>query len=287
MDSTTSTFELNRPLLFSIAYRMLSSVMEAEDILQEAYLRFRRASAQGEVQHARAYLCAIVTRLCLDHLKSATTQREQYIGEWLPEPLHTGATPEQIIGDAETLSMAFLLLLESLNPTERAVFLLREVFDYDYSEIAAYVDKSESTCRQIFSRAKKHITANRPRFTPTPQEQSRILGAFMLACQNGDLAALKSVLTADVTAISDGGGKVSAALRPLHGTETVAQFVLGLFKRAPAGVQYELCTLNNALSFVVRNAQNAVEVAIVPEFNAAGQICALRFVRNPDKLRAL
>lgn len=286
MDTATTAFEQHRPLLFGIAYRMLGSAMEAEDILQEAYLRFSAAVAEEEIRSERAYLSAIVTRLCLDHLKSAAVQREEYIGPWLPEPLRTAQTPEHIAGDTESLSMAFLVLLESLTPVERAVFLLREVFDYEYGDIARWVDKTETACRQIFSRAKKHITDNRPRFTPSPGEQAQIFSAFMDACYSGDFDRLKAVLTADVSAWSDGGGKASAAIRPLYGADVVARFVLGLFRRAPSDVTYEVGEINGSLALIIRDAAGVVQVVLVPEL-ADGHIRALRFIRNPDKLRRI
>ncbi len=278
--SITQIFEQHRPLLFGISYRMVASAMEAEDILQEAFLRFQRASHTADIQAPRAYLVSIVTRLCLDHLKSASVQREQYTGTWLPEPILTDALPEP---DHESLSMAFLVLLESLNPVERAVFLLREVFDYDYAEIARWIDKSEEACRQIFSRAKKHVLDNRPRFQPSPEQQAQILSAFMAACYAGDMDALKAILSTDVSLWSDGGGRATAALRPLHGFDGVVRFVLGIMKQAPLDAQYQARVVNGVLSLIVRDGAGQVVVVIVPEIEADGQLHTLRLIRNPDK----
>src|SRR5213596_1564888 len=182
---TEAPYEELRPLLFSIAYRMVSSVSEAEDIVQEAFLRIHRAEAEGtKVDAPKAYLSAVVTRLSIDHLKSARARREQYVGQWLPEPLLTDSAPDAAAQaeTADSLSMAFLVLLENLTPVERAVFLLREVFDYDYREIAQIVDKEEAACRQSFHRAKAHIAEHRPRFEASPEEHQQMLERFMQAC---------------------------------------------------------------------------------------------------------
>ena len=170
MNPPTQTFESFRPQLFYIAYRMLGSAMEAEDMVQETYLRYSQANSSN-IDNLKAYLTTIITRLCLDHLKSARVQREQYLGPWLPEPIMTENLPAQAIAQKETLTMAFLLLLEKLSPVERAVFLLREVFAYDYAEIAPIVDKSPANCRQLYSRAKKHLVTNRPQVEPSPTVQ--------------------------------------------------------------------------------------------------------------------
>ena len=286
MDIATVRFEEQRAYLFGIAYRMLGRVMEAEDILQDAYLRFRHALSAGTIQSDRAYLSAIVTRLCMDYLKSAVVQREEYIGPWLPEPLPTADMPEGLSSQSESLSMAFLVVLERLSPLERAVFLLHEVFDYDYAEIAPWLDKSESACRQIFSRAKRRIVDQRPRFQASPAEQAQIFSAFLAACQVGDLAGLKALLVPQASAWSDGGGKVSAATRPLYGAETVARFVLGIFQQAVPDLSYAFTVMNGSVSLVVRQASGQVEVVVVPEIIEA-KVHSLRFIRNPDKLRHL
>src|SRR4051812_27319341 len=191
------TFQAQRPRLFGIAYRMTGSAREAEDLLQEAWLRFQTVE-QGAIRSPEALLTTIVTRLCLDHLKSAQAQREVYPGLWLPEPLLTepgvNEDPLDTMIKLESISLAFLHLLESLSPEERAVFLLREVFDYEYQEIAGFINKSEAACRQLFSRAKKHITDHRPRFPTNPTEHQRVLNSFIEAVQSGDLNQLMTVM---------------------------------------------------------------------------------------------
>jgi RNA polymerase sigma-70 factor (ECF subfamily) len=210
------TFNQYRPLLFSIAYRMLGSVMDAEDMVQETYLRWEQAYG-NEIQSPKAYLSAIITRLCIDQLRSARAQREVYPGPWLPEPLITGepAGTADIAALNESLSMAFLILLEKLPPVERAVFLLREVFDYPYGDIAAIVNKSEANCRQMVSRSKAYIAAGRPRFEVSPAEQQQLTSQFIEACTAGDLDNLVNILAEDIILWSDGGGKGAAARQPI------------------------------------------------------------------------
>ncbi len=210
---TEAPYEELRPLLFSIAYRMVSSVSEAEDIVQEAFLRIHRVEAEGtRVDSPKAYLSAVVTRLSIDHLKSARARREQYVGQWLPEPLPTDSAPDAAAQaeTADSLSMAFLVLLESLTPVERAVFLLREVFGYEYAEIAGIVGKSEANCRQISRRARASVAARRPRFERSPEQGERLMKEFLEASAAGDMDGLLAVLSDDVTLWSDGGGKTRA-----------------------------------------------------------------------------
>ena len=236
----TDPFEEYRSLLFAMAYRMLGSAMEAEDIVQEAYLRYR-ATPPESIRTLKSFLTTIVHHLCIDHLKSAQAQRENYVGPWLPEPIITGdgaslLSPLRQITDRESISMAFLVLLESLSPLERAVFLLREVFDYEYAEIAQITGRDEAACRQLFSRAKKHISEHRPRFPASPEAHAKMVGRFMEACIAGDIDGLMSLLAEDVTAWSDGGGKVSGAARqPIQGRDKVARGIIGLLSHAPEG----------------------------------------------------
>src|SRR5213595_3941051 len=199
---TEAPYEELRPLLFSVAYRMVSSVSEAEDIVQEAFLRIHRAEADGtKVDSPKAYLSAVVTRLSIDHLKSARARREQYVGQWLPEPLLTDSADAAAQAEtADSLSMAFLVLLESLTPIERAVFLLREVFDYDYAEIAKIVRRSEDNCRQLYVRARRHIDEGRPRFEASRAQRDELARRFLAAAQLGDTSALVELLAADVVA---------------------------------------------------------------------------------------
>lgn len=278
------TFEQQRPLLFSIAYRMLGSAREAEDIVQEAYLR---GQAAGEaIQSPKAYFSTIVTRLCLDHLKSAQSRRETYIGPWLPEPFITADTtlPEPLkqVEDLDSISMAFLVLLEHLSPAERAVFLLREVFDYEYGEIASMLGKDEAACRQLFSRARKHIHDNRPRYKSTAEEHANLFGRFMQACQVGDLDGLMQLLAEDVVEYSDGGGKVQAATRPVKGRDHVARFVLGIARKLPAQAAFEFASINGEPGLIVRVDGRADTVMLIE--TGDGLIRTIRSIRNPDKI---
>jgi RNA polymerase sigma-70 factor, ECF subfamily len=275
-------FEQHRPLMFAIAYRMLGSAMEAEDIVQEAYLRYQAAPADS-IRALKPFLTTIVTRLCLDQLKSARVQRETYYGPWLPEPVLTAQDDGGLAALNDSLSMAFLVLLEQLNPVERAVFLLREVFDYDYSEIAEMVGRSESACRQALHRARQHVHTEKPRFDSTPEQHRAIFDQFWEACSVGDLDGLVSLLAEDVTAWSDGGGKASAATRPLVGRQRVIAFVLGLMKQSPEGVRYEVAQINGGPGLIVR--QHDTIAVILTLDVAQDKITGLRFIRNPDKLR--
>jgi len=284
----TDPFEAYRALLFAIAYRMLGSVMEAEDIVQDAYLRYR-ATPPESIRTLKSFLTTIVHHLCIDQLKSA--QRETYVGPWLPEPIITGddaslLSPLRQITDRESISMAFLVVLESLSPLERAVFLLREVFDYAYAEIAQITGRNEAACRQLFSRAKKHISAQRPRFPASPEAHANMVGRFMEACIAGDMDGLMSLLAADVTAWSDGGGKVAGAARhPLHGRDTVARGLIGLLSRAPEGTTFEVIEANGLPALLVRVKGQIVSVLTL---EVEGDfIRALRTVANPDKLAHL
>jgi RNA polymerase sigma-70 factor (ECF subfamily) len=276
-------FESYRPLMFSIAYRMLGSAMEAEDVVQEAFLRCREA---GEVQHPKAYLSTVVTRLCLDQLKAARVKRETYVGPWLPEPILTNGgslgEPSEKTEAAESISMAFLVLLESLTPAERAVFLLREVFDYEYSEIAAILGKEETACRQLFSRAKKHVTEHRPRFKSTPEEHTRLFNSFLMAINAGDLEGLTSLLAEDVTLWSDGGGKVTAARHPLHGANTIARFLIGLMRLKTDAMTFEIAEVNGSLALMIYDG-DAINGVMTVEVGD-GRVRGVRFVVNPDKL---
>lgn len=282
-------FESYRPLMFSIAYRMLGSVTEAEDIVQEAYLRYQTTPIDEIVSH-KAFLSTIVTRLCLNQLQSARAQREAYIGPWLPEPVLTGVderfAPMQRAELHESLALAFLVLLEQLTPVERAVFLLREVFDYDYTEIAAIVGKAEAACRQLFSRAKRHIAAGRPRFKPSPQAHHQIFMQFLRAVEQGDLDGLMRLLSDDVELWVDGGGKArGAATRPLQGRTAVAQFLAATARRATPDSRAELADVNGEPALIVRA---DAEVRLVLSIGVdQSQVCAIRAIRNPDKLHAL
>jgi RNA polymerase sigma-70 factor (ECF subfamily) len=285
MNEMFAAFEAARPKLFGIAYRMLGTVADAEDVLQDAYLRFA-ASKLADLRSVEAWLVTIVTRLCLDRIKSAQAQREVYVGPWLPEPLMADAPPEakdpaEHMADLESISFAFVLLLQSLTSEERAVFLLREVFDYDYADIAAFIGKSEEACRQLFSRAKKHIAEHRPRIKTTPAEHQRVLASFMQAVSTGDLAGLMQLMSDDVTLATDGGGKASAATHPVHGPDHVARFVIGLAKKA-SDLSFEVTPVNGQLGILIRNAGKLETMAVLDIVEE--HIRAVYFIRNPDKL---
>jgi RNA polymerase sigma-70 factor (ECF subfamily) len=284
----TDRFEEYRSLLFAIAYRMVGSAMEAEDIVQEAYLRYR-ATPPESIRTLKSFLTTIVHHLCIDHLKSA--QRENYVGPWLPEPIITGddaslLSPLRQITDRESISMAFLVLLESLSALERAVFLLREVFDYEYAEIAQITGRNEAACRQLFSRAKKHISEHRPRFPASPEAHAKMVGRFMEACIAGDMHGLMSLLAEDVTAWSDGGGKVSGAARqPIHGSDKVARSIIGALSRAPEDTTVEVIEANGLPALLMRIKGQIFSVLTL---EVEGDVIrAVRSVANPDKLAHL
>lgn len=250
-ESMLAAFDRHRPLLFSIAYRMLGSIADAEDVLQESYLRWRRASGR-DVRSPKAYLSDVVTRLCLDHLRSARARRERYVGPWLPEPLPTeeGTGVEEAVALDDSLSMAFLVLLESLSPVERAVFVLREVFDYDYAEIAHLVGKSEVNCRQIARRAKRSVAARRPRYDASLEQEERLMVRFLGACTEGDMAGLLSLLSEDAILYTDGGGKARAALNPILGDEKIARYFSGILRKAPPGFMVRRMRINGRQGLV-------------------------------------
>jgi RNA polymerase sigma-70 factor (ECF subfamily) len=280
------TFEEHRHYLFAIAYRMLSSVSDAEDMVQETYLRFRQVD-QAQVESPKSYLSTIVTRLCLDYLKSAQAQREQYLGPWLPEPLLITADnePARTTEMLDSISVAFLVLLEKLTAHERAVFLLREVFSYDYDEIAAIIGKEAATCRQYFSRAKKHLTDHRPRFEIQTAAHTEIMTRFLASCQTGDLAGLEQLLAEEVVCVADGGGQVPAATSPIIGRNQVARFWIEVAKQFPAGFRVELALINGQQGFIGR--VNGEIVSTIVLDIQAGHIQRIWVVRNPDKLAHL
>ena len=282
-------FQTHRPALFAVAYRMLGSATDAEDVLQDAWLRFA-AARPSDLRSAKAYLTTIVTRLCLDRLKSARATREEYVGPWLPEPVVTGdqTGPERSLAQAESVTLAFMVLLETLSPEERAVFLLREVFDYEYDEIADMLETSGANCRQLFHRAKGRIAERKPRFRAAMDEKRPLVERFVRAFSEGNEAGLTAVLAEDIGLWSDGGGKVLAARRPIFGREQVVRLLLGIRRTASAvGVPLESVTLDivevngePALLLRVAGRLDGVYVMAVEE----GAITAIRVVRNPDKL---
>ena len=284
------SFETYRHYLFAIAYRMLGSAMDAEDMVQETYLRYQTTKPET-IHSLKAYLTTILTRLCMDQLDLARRKREVYVGPWLPEPILTAETPEAAdpekrVETEESVSLAFLVLLEQLQPFERAVFLLREVFEYEFSEIATMLDKSEAACRRSFSRAKLHLRAHRPRFPASSQTHQQLLNRYFQAVQGGDMTPLMNLLSENVTLWADGGGKVKqAALRPIHGRDAVARFSLGTRRFWPENSRVELEEVNGQPALIVRTGDHAFAVLTIDV--EQGQIQAIRIIANPDKLARL
>jgi RNA polymerase sigma-70 factor (ECF subfamily) len=283
----TDEFVSLRPLLFSLAYRMTGSVADAEDIISESYLRLRRAQDGGtEIDSLKTYLSSVVTRLSIDHLRSARVRREAYVGPWLPEPLvATDNAPDfERVELADTLSMAFLVVLETLSPTERAVFLLREVFEFDYSQISAIVAKSEPYCRQLMRRARQHVAARRPRFDAGDQQRDELAARFFAALADGDLDPLIAMLADDVMAYGDGGGNGPSLPRPVTGRDKVLR-LLGAISQAMSefDLHIEPVPVNGQPGALIvdgnRRLLNVVTLDIVD-----GTIQAVRSVVNPDKL---
>jgi RNA polymerase sigma-70 factor (TIGR02957 family) len=277
-----------RPVVFGIAYRMLGSVSEAEDAVQEAFLRLHRATREGQrIESRRAYLATVVTRLCVDYLRSARVRRERYVGEWLPEPLigAEDADPARHAEMADSLSVAFLLLLERLSPEQRAAFLLREVFDYPYAEVARIVDTSEANARQLVSRARKHVDEGRPRFEPSQELRDELAKRFLAAMEEGDLAGLEDLLAEDVVLHGDGGGKVPALARPVKGRKRVARTLRAWAKAATrfGGATMRPVVVNGqpgAMSFDARGGLiNVLALEVVD-----GRVQAVSSVVNPEKL---
>jgi RNA polymerase sigma-70 factor, ECF subfamily len=285
------SFETYRIYLFSIAYRMLGSAMDAEDMVQETYIRYQAHSrvADSEPIHSlKAYLTTILTRLCMDQLDLARRKRELYVGPWLPEPIRTDTTtdasdPEMRVEAEESISLAFLVLLEQLQPFERAVFLLREVFDYSFAEIAVMLDKSEAACRRSFSRAKLHLRDHRPRFLASRQTQQQLLNGYVQAVETGEMKTLVNLLSEDVVLWADGGGQVKqAALRPIRGRDAVARFSLGTKRFWPENARIEFEEINGQSALVVRAAGHVFSVLTIDV--EQGCIQAIRIIANPEKL---
>jgi RNA polymerase sigma-70 factor (ECF subfamily) len=276
--------------MFSIAYRMLASVSEAEDVVQDAFLRYQQALGDGvDVASPKAYLSAVVTRLCVDHLRSASKRRETYVGQWLPEPLLTDAAADPVAQaeQADSLSMAFLLVLERLNPVERAVFLLHDVFDYGYDEIAAIVGKSEANCRQLAARARRHVKAEKPRFDASGEQRDELAARFFAAFSEGDLDGLVGMLADDVVAYGDGGGKAPQWATPIFGVQRVARVFVAMGRELHEHrVTIELTHVNGQPGATLRTPDGQL-VNIFCLDIADGRVQTIRSVINPDKLRHL
>jgi RNA polymerase sigma-70 factor (ECF subfamily) len=281
------SFENYRSYLFAIAYRMLGSAMDAEDMVQETYLR-SQTMPKGSLHSVKAYLTTIITHLCIDHLRLARRKREMYMGPWLPEPILTVETaetgdPEKRVDRQESISLAFLLLLEELQPFERAVLLLREAFEYEFAEIATMLDKSEAACRRSFSRAKQHLREHRPRFPASRETHQRLLSGYSRAVETGDMSSLMSLLSEDVTLWADGGGKIKqAALRPLSGRDAVARFSLGTRRFLPQDYRREMAEVNGQPAVIMRAGSQALFVLTIEV--EAGHIQTIQIVANPEKL---
>ncbi|HEY2637141.1 MAG TPA: RNA polymerase sigma-70 factor [Solirubrobacteraceae bacterium] len=289
MASPDVTYAELRGLAFAVAYRMVGSVSEAEDLVQEALLRLHRAHQEGGPANPEAWITTVTTRLAIDHLKAARTRRERYVGEWLPEPLLGEAAPgvEAVVERDESLSLAFLVVLETLSPVERAVFLLREVFDYSYEEIAPIVERTEANCRQIALRARKHVEARRPRFEPSPELREELAGRFFAALSDGDVDGLVAVLADDVALHGDGGGRVPALARSLHGAPRVARTLMAWVKagrRADARLEPALVNGQPGARIVDRAGRT---VSVMEVEVADGAVRAVHSVVNPDKLAHL
>ncbi|WP_313404429.1 RNA polymerase sigma-70 factor [Aeromicrobium sp.] len=278
MTDVLTEFTAHRALLFTVAYEMLGSAADAEDVVQETWLRWS-ADDREDVREPRAYLVRITTRLALNRLRTLARQRESYVGPWLPEPLETVPDVADDVALAESVSTAMLLVLETLGSTERAVFVLREVFDVPYDEIAAAVDRTPENVRQIARRARAHVAARRPRSEVTTKERDEVVARFQRAIAEGDLQQLLDVISPDVVLISDGGGKVSAARRPILGRDKVLRFLAGVM---PDDVTIEPAWVNGEPGLVIRESGTVtgVATAVVED----GLVTTMHIVRNPDKL---
>jgi RNA polymerase sigma-70 factor (ECF subfamily) len=279
VSDAASTFEPHRRFLVGVAYRMLGSVAEAEDVIQDSFLRWEGAD-RSPIDEPRAYLARVVTRLCLDRLKSARARREAYVGTWLPEPIIEAPGPSEV---ADDLSVALLMTLERLSPLERAAFLLHDVFDMDYSAIAGVLERSEAACRQLATRAREHVRDERPRFEPTRDAEARLTSAFAIALLSGDTNALTTLLAEDAVFYSDGGGKRKAALNPLYGRDKIVRFFEGIkTKRAPVTADTARPVRINGLPGFVIYGEEGIETISIE--TSGDRIVALYAIRNPDKL---
>src|SRR6266516_1333152 len=285
--NSVESFETYRPYLFAIAYRMLGSAMDAEDMVQETYLR-SQATKPETIHSLKAYLSTILIRLCMDQLHLARRKREQYVGPWLPEPILTVETaetddPEKRVETQESISLAFLVLLEQLQPFERAVFLLSEVFEYTFAEIATMLGKSEVACRSSFSRAKHHLRAHRPRFPASRETHRQLLTSFLAAVQSGDMTTLTNLLSEQVILWTDGGGKTrTAALRPIRGRDAVARFSVGTRRFWPRDAYAERAEVNGQPAMLLCSGDQVFSVLTIDV--EAEQIRAIRVIANPEKL---
>lgn len=285
VDQDVAAFEAHRAALIGLAYRMLGSRAEAEDIVQDAYLRWHAAD-RAAIEEPRRYLGTIVTRLCLDRMKSAQARREIYVGQWLPEPVVDENFDDGNAGDmAHDISVALMLLLERLSPLERASFLLHDVFGLDFAEVARALGRGEAACRQLAARARAHIEAGRPRFDASPEEGRRLATAFQAAAASADTNALVQLLADDAVLYTDGGGKRAAALNPIHGADKIVRFFEGIARKDPglAGVAARHAIVNGMAGLVLHEDDGTVDTMAFEHRD--GRIVAIYVVRNPDKLQ--
>ncbi|WAZ20380.1 RNA polymerase sigma-70 factor [Streptomyces cinnabarinus] len=282
--ATADEFETHRPRLFGLAYRMLGSAQEAEDAVQDAYLRFSAAD-RTEIARPSAWLAKVVTNLCLSRLTSARARREEYVGEWLPEPVLTsdGALgPLESAEQRESVSLAMLVLLERLTPTERAVFVLREAFAYGHREISEALELTEANCRQLYRRAVRRVGEPESRFEAEPERREELVESFITAAREGDVVALEKLLAADVIWTGDGGGKVSAARRPIEGRDHVSRFLVGSRRTFLAGVEFSAVEVNGATGMAAWS--DSALISVVAFETRDGVITHARAVVNPEKL---
>jgi RNA polymerase sigma-70 factor (ECF subfamily) len=290
MHDVTTVFEEHRNLLFSVAYRMLGTVADAEDVVQDAWLKWSAAD-RSDVADPKAYLIRIATNLALDRLRSARAQRETYVGPWLPEPVLTTPDVAEDVELAESVSLAMLVVLETLTPLERAVFVLREVFGFPHGEIAKALGRSEASVRQLGHRAREHVQARRPRFETGMEERRRVTERFFAAALGGDLNELMAVLAPDVTLWTDGGGKVRAALRTITGSDKVARWLVAVVDRPYAGVEpaditVEMAKVNGVPGAVINGPAGPLAIFTV-DIADDGRVGTIQLVANPDKLRTV
>ncbi|MGI5424536.1 RNA polymerase sigma-70 factor [Streptomyces sp. CA-179760] len=282
--TTADEFEVHRPRLFSLAYRLLGSAEEAEDAVQDAYLRYSGADRTG-IEHPAAWLAKVVTNLCLNRLTSARARRERYVGTWLPEPVVTGdgaLGPLESAEQRDAVSMAMMVLLERLTPTERAVYVLREAFGYGHREIAGVLDLGEANCRQLYRRAVRRVGEPQARFEPASEQQEELVASFITAARDGDLAGLEKLLAADATWWSDGGGKVTAARWPIEGGPRIAQFLAGGGPKFSVGLDFTPAEVNGATGLATWAGDTLVGLAAFEVRD--GLVTGVRAVVNPEKL---
>ncbi|MET7796172.1 RNA polymerase sigma-70 factor [Streptomyces decoyicus] len=285
----TDVFEEHRPVLFGVAYRMLGRVADAEDVVQDAWLRWSAAD-RSEVREPRAFLVRIATRLAIDRLRQVQSRRESYVGPWLPEPLATdiGGTAPDTADRAvfhESVTLAVLVVLESLSPLERAVFVLREAFGYPYAEIATALDRTEAAVRQLAGRARRHVEDGTPRFEVDQDRQRELTERFMAAAAGDDLAGLLNLLAADARLVGDSGGKAKAPLRIIESADKVARFLFGVTRTLPPGMEFTVLELNGGIALLARN--SGVPDTVIQLGVRDGKIQTVYIVRNPEKLESL